>query len=101
MISANLDVRMFSDHAVTGQELQLHIMRTTLVNYILCADGFHSSGGVGWGVGHYLSHQQLQQRGLPRSVGTHQSHACIQVDTKLQVFINVRLAGAGERGGHG
>lgn len=39
----------------------------------------------------YLSHQQLQQCGLPCSIGSHQSHSCIQVYTKLQVFIYVRL----------
>lgn len=41
----------------------------------------------------YLSHQQLQQSGLSCSIGPHQSHSCIQVDTKLQVIVYVRLQG--------
>lgn len=39
----------------------------------------------------HLSHQQLQQRGLACSVGSHQGHPRIQIDTELQTFIYERL----------
>ena len=45
----------------------------------------------GGGGGVYLAHEELEQGGLPRSVGSHQGHPRVQVDTKLQVFINVWL----------
>lgn len=57
-----------------------------------CCRG-HTLGERGYVLLSYLSHQQLQQCGLPRSIRAHQSHSSIQVDTKLQVFINVRLEG--------
>lgn len=96
MISADLDVRMFADHAVTGQELQVHTNKKTRVKLPCtpCVDA-QCSRPLAWSS--YLSHQKLQQRGLPCSIGAHQSHACIQVDTKLQVFINVRLEGDATR----
>lgn len=92
MVSADLDMRMLADHAVTGQELQARVNKKTLVNFrrTPCVAVSYSSLLPWWS---YLSHQQLQQRGLPRSVGAHQGHSRIQVDTKLQVFINVRLEG--------
>lgn len=39
----------------------------------------------------YLSSQQFQQRGLASSIGPHKGHPRVQINSKLQVFINIWL----------